>query len=295
MDVVSKSTGDSYTAAEFNQGNNELENTITSTGQTPAAGNLFQVSKAIADYAGGGDFYTDSGAADVYVLSVIGSKQAPTTYADGLRVRFVVGNTNTGASTVNVATLGVKNIVLNGIALAPGLLISGKEVDLSYDNANSRFELLLRQTGIIQTINEKDGAVATGTTIIPFDATIPQDTEGDQYLTASITPKFASSKLVIEVQMMLSISPSLKIVTMALFDSSDADALTASSLYIADAGEPYFLTIKHEVAAGSVSPKTFNVRMGPGTATTATFNGVSGASRLGGVLNSYIRITEQAV
>ena len=137
MDIVSKITGDSLTATEFNQIPNELENTISSTGQTPNDGDLFQVSKSIADYTANGDFYTDSGAADAYVLAAQGSKQAPTSYATGTRVRFSVGNTNTGASTVNVATLGVKSIKRqDGSALSIGDMVAGEIVELEYDSTN---------------------------------------------------------------------------------------------------------------------------------------------------------------
>lgn len=110
MDVLSKSTGDTYTAAEFNQSNNELENFITSGGVALSSGDLFQIGKAVANYSVSGNFFTDSGAADAYVLSVVGSKQGPTAYTDGMKIRFIVGNINTGASTINVNSLGVKNI-----------------------------------------------------------------------------------------------------------------------------------------------------------------------------------------
>lgn len=146
MDVVSKGTGDSYTAAEFNQSNNELENLITDTGISLASGDLFQLSKAVANYVAQGDFYVDSGAADAYVLGALGSKQAPTSYADGMRVRFEVGNINTGASTINVAGLGVKNIKTpSGIDPAAGDLDGS--ITLQYDLANGYFIIYDVATG----------------------------------------------------------------------------------------------------------------------------------------------------
>ncbi len=127
-------------AAEFNQIPAELETAITDTGQTLSGGILDQVSKAMATYAGGGDFYTDSGVADAYVLTVVGSKKAPTAYFNGMSVRFLIGNVNTGASTVNVATLGVKNIKLADGTTdpEPGQLPASAESTLTFDGTNFR-------------------------------------------------------------------------------------------------------------------------------------------------------------
>jgi hypothetical protein len=137
MDVVSKSTGDSYSAAELNQSTNELENSIESTGQTLSSGDVFQVGKTMANYVSHGDFYTDSGAASAYVLTVGSPKQTPTAYVAGFRARFIVGNTNTGASTVNAGALGVKDIKRpDGTATQAGDLTVGQLVILDYDGTD---------------------------------------------------------------------------------------------------------------------------------------------------------------
>lgn len=142
MDIANKVTGNQLTAAEFMQIVTELENSIEDTGIVLAAGTLDQVSKTMSNYSGGGDFYTDSGIADAYVCSSIGNKLGPTSYADGLRCRFIVGTTNTGASTINVNGLGAKNIVKEDtLALVAGDLVATETVTLVYDNANNRFYL----------------------------------------------------------------------------------------------------------------------------------------------------------
>ncbi len=139
-----KNTGDSLTAAEWNQVPSELQNVITQTGQALTAADLNQLGKGIAQYVSNGDFYTDSGAANAYVLTQIGSKQASTAYVDGMRIRFLPGNVNTSASTVNVATLGVKSIVnFNGNAMTGGELPAGEPARAFFDLANDRFQLLL--------------------------------------------------------------------------------------------------------------------------------------------------------
>jgi hypothetical protein len=132
-DLNDKITGGTLTAPEWNQVPSEIQNVIEGLGITLSSGDVNQLGKAIAGYVANGAFYTDSGAADAYVLSVVGSKQAPTAYTDGMRVRCIIGNTNTGASTANVASLGVKNIKTpSGADPAAGALKSGSLATLRY-------------------------------------------------------------------------------------------------------------------------------------------------------------------
>lgn len=140
--LATKATGDSLTAAEFNQIPDEIENAITSAGITLSGASLVQLAKAMANYGSSADVYTDSGVADAYVLSPLGSKQGITDYTQLPHVSFVVGNTNTGAATVNVNGLGVKNIVNSaGASLAAGDLQAGQSVKLQYDGTNFVLQL----------------------------------------------------------------------------------------------------------------------------------------------------------
>lgn len=140
QDFPNKVTNDSYTAAEFNQMAVELENAIKDTGQTLAGADLFQVSKSMSNYVAAGSFYNDTGAADAYVLNPLGQFRAPTEYFNGMVVRFKPGNTNTGASTVNVNSLGVKSIKIQDGVTDPdaGDVMTGIDIILAYDGTNFR-------------------------------------------------------------------------------------------------------------------------------------------------------------
>jgi len=119
----------------------EFNNVISSSGQTPANGTLDQTAKGVAMYAARGDFYSDSGAANAYVLSPVGLQLSPITYEVGMRVRFLPANNNaSGASTVDVNSLGVKNIKLSDGSTDPlGTQIeSGIPIALEYDGTNFR-------------------------------------------------------------------------------------------------------------------------------------------------------------
>lgn len=141
QDIATKVDGTStLSAAEFNQIPSEMENLITTSGQTLSSGDLNQVAKAAANYAAIGAFYTDSGIADAYVLTNVGSFKAPSAYTNGMVVRFKPGNVNTGASTVNVASLGVKSIKKADGSTDPaaGELEASKDISLIYDGTYFR-------------------------------------------------------------------------------------------------------------------------------------------------------------
>jgi len=143
QDLSTKVSGDSLGASEWDQVASEIQNVITSLGVALSAGDLNQLAKAIAGYVANGTFYTDSGVANAYVISAVGSKKTAPAYTNGFLAVFRPGNTNTGASTVNVAALGVKAIkTRTGTDVVAGDLSSGTLVTLYYDLANDWFELV---------------------------------------------------------------------------------------------------------------------------------------------------------
>lgn len=143
----------------------------------------------------------------------------------------------------------------------------------------------------VQTVNTQTGVVSTGTTVMPADDTIPQNTEGDEYMTLAITPKSATNKLKIDVVFQGTISIA-GILSVALFQDSTADALAAAPANTGGSGEMGTTKFTYYMTAGTASATTFKVRAGPSGAGTTTFNGTGGARRYGGVAASSITITE---
>ena len=144
---------------------------------------------------------------------------------------------------------------------------------------------------IVQVAQSQTGAVATGTTTIPFDDTIPQNTEGTEFLTVTITPRSATNALFIQAVMNYSYSI-VNTVTMALFQDSTANALAASSEYGSTATGMINSGLSHYMTAGTTSATTFKIRAGGETAGTLTINGFSGARKLGGVMFSSLIVME---
>lgn len=158
-------------AGTFNQLNSELENIVTSADFTldPEGGpdtNLFMLAETAAAYAGAGWFYTDSGTASAYVLSISTNLKAMDAYLDGMTVAFKAGNSSTGASTINVNSIGVKDLKNpDGTALDSTSIIAGNIVLARYDSGNNRFELL--NANLFATTAETEARTRTDKGITP--------------------------------------------------------------------------------------------------------------------------------
>ncbi len=145
---------------------------------------------------------------------------------------------------------------------------------------------------MVQKVGTETGAVATGTTGIPNDDTIPQNTEGDEYMTLAITPTDTGNVLYITVTIHLSTDTATRWLQAALFQDSTANALAATMSYVPDIFHTAVLTFTHKMTAGTTSSTTFKVRAGLSNTGTTTFNGVNGSRYMGGVLASSIVIEE---
>lgn len=143
---------------------------------------------------------------------------------------------------------------------------------------------------VVQMVNFQTGAVATGTTIIPTDDTIPQITEGDQYMSLAITPTAASNILEIRVVWFGAHSDGTD-VTVALFVGNHANALVAG-IGARGANIANSIGFTHHMVASVTTALTFRVRAGQISAGTTTFNGAAGGRFFGAITKSSMTITE---
>lgn len=195
----------------------------------------------------------------------------PTITADSI-AGFSVSNTGTiyglAVSLGTISTAGIANNAVDYTKVAAG--------------------------AVVQVVSTGFSAVATGTTVIPSDDTIPQNTEGDQYMTQAITPKSATNGLVIEVVVHGSHSISTT-TTIALFQDATANALAATSTFQTTGTGRNTTPLMHPMTAGTTSSTTFKIRVGGSGAGTFTLNGTTGARVYGGITGSSIKITEYKV
>lgn len=80
---------------------------------------------------------TTGGSADAYTVT---TNQTLTSLTDGFKVSFILSATNTGASTINVDSLGTKPLrTITGTALVAGEIVAGCLYTASYDSGNDEW------------------------------------------------------------------------------------------------------------------------------------------------------------
>ena len=144
---------------------------------------------------------------------------------------------------------------------------------------------------MLQTIQVTKTALQNCTTNIPKDNTIPQNTEGDEIFTATITPTSASSKILIQVVACGTSPVSGNFwATVALFKDAATDAIAVGPLvpYYYSGGSVFsFLD-----TAGTTSAITYKVRAGNNSGSFYLNGDHTGAALYGGKQTSSITLQE---
>lgn len=117
------------------------------------------------------NYSQDTGVADAYIMTI---DNRVTSYFPGLRMTMLTNNANTGASTVNVNGLGVKNIVRrDGSALQAGDIAAGSLNELVYDGNDFQLmngggsSLSINNTRFVSTGGD-DGTAELGNPSKPY-------------------------------------------------------------------------------------------------------------------------------
>jgi hypothetical protein len=183
------------------------------------------------------------------------------------------------------STIGVQNIAhTNGTVAAT--VSSGGNIAMASGKTFSA-------TGaVVQVDNVTSFASTTGTTAMPFDDTIPQNNEGDEFLTLAFTPTSATNKLYINVHGHWGSTAVNSWLTVALFQDSISNAIAVSTAFDSIANGCLNHGLTHFMTAGTTSEITFKVRAGRNGSSTVRMNGTDGSRFFGGVLGSGITITE---
>ncbi len=263
------------------------------------------MSGKVINFAKGSDIAsattTDIGASTGNFIDVTGTTTITglgTVQAGTIRfVRFtgILTLTHNGTSLILPTTANITTAANDRAIFAS--LGSGNWICLSYQRADgtpvgSAYTPTAANAlsgSVIQVVNTQTGAVASGSTSIPNDDTVPQNTEGDEYMTLAITPTNASNKLKIDVVVIGSTAGENGSAA-ALFQDSTAGALAAANGGgVTDNRQAVIFT--HYMTAGTTSATTFKVRAGSASG-TFTFNGIGAGRRYGGVMASSITITE---
>jgi hypothetical protein len=148
---------------------------------------------------------------------------------------------------------------------------------------------------VIQVVNVQTGTVASTATRIPLDNTIPQNTEGAELFTVAITPTSATSKLYIFANVTFG-ADNANFPTIAIFQDTTANALTAVSTYQPTGATNLTLSSAYYMTAGTTSSTTFKLRFGPGGGSGTVYTSSAGDATgiYGGVCINSMTIMEIA-
>lgn len=196
--------------------------------------------------------------------------------------------TNTGDQNVftTIAVSGQNNVVTDTASDTLTLASSGGGAITTDDSSDT----ITFHSSVAQIVYTKYTGNGSGTTIMPADDTIPQNTEGDEYFTRAITPKRSNNILKIDVIIQAQCSI-IEHISAAIFQDSTADALAAAAIYPTASAKIQQLNFTHFMTAGTTSETTFKVRVGSETGNTIFLN-YSGAALFSTLDGCYIIITE---
>jgi ECM component-binding autotransporter adhesin len=193
-------------------------------------------------------------------------------------------HSNTATNTTNIAT-NTANIATNTANIA---------TNTANIATNTAAIAALPAAGTsVQTVYAELTTHTTGTTSMAGGAdTVPQNTDGTQLVTVSITPKATANKLNIFVSAPATNSG---VVNMwcGVFQDSTASALFATPIGIPVAEVIVPIAFNYQMTAGTTSSTTFKVRIGNiAGASTWAVNGLTTARRLGGSARVTITVIE---
>jgi len=129
---------------------------MAGTSGTPSSGNLFATElgnqRAVESYA------VDSVGTDSYAVTL---DPVPTAYVAGMTIRVLFGTANTGAATIDVNSLGVKNITKNGAVALDDNDIKANQVSvLVYDGTQFQLQAVASDLTVANAATLTDGSNA---------------------------------------------------------------------------------------------------------------------------------------
>lgn len=179
-------------------------------------------------------------------------------------------------------------------------------VDVDYDNGTSGLVATDVQAALDEIVASSSGGLivdrdydeyTSGAEIsatIPDDDTIPQNTEGTEILSASITPKSVTNRIRVRFQCFVGYIND-KVATAAAFINSNTDAARSAGVYFTNNDEVKMLCLEFEYVPGTETAQTIAIRVGKDTAATnMRLNGYQSGRLYGGTAAATLIVEEIA-
>jgi hypothetical protein len=211
----------------------------------------------------------------------IAASLSATTLTAGSISASAVSTVTLRAASASVTAIGFTSLQATSISASVGafgiLKIAGSEIS----------------TAVAQVVRDSDATYTTITTDMPYDDSIPQNTEGDEILSVAITPTNANSTLRIRAVIPHGASIEAAAMQCAIFVDTTAGAIAATSSNTGNSSSMATLVLEHTLTAGSTSARTYKVRCGPEAGgSTMYINGDAAGRKLGGVMKATLEVEE---
>ena len=138
----------------------------------------------------------------------------------------------------------------------------------------------------------ENAALVTGSTVIVLDDTIPQSSEGDEYLTLKHKPAATDNMLDVQADIALAHDSALFLMAALLFKDAESDAYAVACMTGETASAKHNVGLRRQITAGGVDTLTFKVRAGANVAGATTLNGQAGVHQFSTAGLSTLMITE---
>lgn len=153
-------------------------------------------------------------------------------------------------------------------------------------------DLILYPGSVIQTAYGEYVANSNLSAVIPNDDTIPQNTEGTEIINLSITPRFATSLIMVRFQTFGTLGGSAPgNIAAALFRDSTVNALAATGALVETTNARRPLVLEYQDSPATTSSVAYKIRVGP-DAGTARLNGNSTTRHYGGAARATLVLQE---
>lgn len=144
---------------------------------------------------------------------------------------------------------------------------------------------------VVQIVYAQYSDVITGSTSMPADDTIPQSTEGFEVMTATITPRYTDSYILISGTAHLN-NPVSSSMTAAIFRNSETDAIAVSTAWVSSGTQILSFPLSHVDVVTGAGAITYAVRVGINNVGTVTFNGYDSGRQFGTIPKSRLILQE---
>lgn len=187
--------------------------------------------------------------------------------------------------------VGLTIFVSEGIAGADTMWVSKANAGGTIGSTSVSFQLVTMREWSAEYATYSSFADSGGT-VIPFDNTIPQITEGSQIMSLTFTP--LSDTIEVEACVPIGFGGNDARGTVAIFKDSAVDAIAAHVGFIANSflvATPIVSAKRASVTAGTST--TISVRVGPGSGNgTMYVNGNVVARVMGGAMHAWLKVRE---